>query len=99
MYLACSLVFGPRAYLNVSEKVTVPTFKVMAEVDKYFELSSHPGSGAMVIHSVEGNTATLSTVSHITGCHACDFGSSMWHPAPIRSWSVVMMNLPFQSLR
>jgi hypothetical protein len=40
--------------LNVSEKVTVPTFKVMAEVDKYFELSSHPGSGAMVIHSVEG---------------------------------------------
>jgi 3D (Asp-Asp-Asp) domain-containing protein len=45
--------------LNVSEKVTVPTFKVMAEVDKYFELSSHPGSGAMVIHSVEGNTATL----------------------------------------
>jgi hypothetical protein len=31
----------------------------MAEVDKYFELSSHPGSGAMVIHSVEGNTATL----------------------------------------
>jgi hypothetical protein len=26
--------------LNVSEKVTVPTFKVMAEVDKYFQLSS-----------------------------------------------------------
>jgi hypothetical protein len=31
----------------------------MAEVDKYFELSSHPGSGALVLHSVEGHTATL----------------------------------------
>jgi hypothetical protein len=56
--------------LNVSEKVTVPTFKVMAEVDKYFELSSHPRSGAMVIHSVEEKRP--STVSHITGCHACE---------------------------
>jgi hypothetical protein len=45
--------------ISVSEKVTVPTFKVMAEVDKYFELSSHPGSGALVLHSVEGHTATL----------------------------------------
>jgi hypothetical protein len=44
--------------ISVSEKVTVPTFKVMAEVE-YFELSSHPGSGALVLHSVEGHTATL----------------------------------------
>jgi hypothetical protein len=63
MYLACSLVFGPRAW-SERIKVTVPTFKVMAEVDKYFELSSHPGSGAMVIHSVEGNTATFPRLSH-----------------------------------
>jgi hypothetical protein len=69
---------GPRACLNVSEKVTVPTFKVMAEVDKYFELSSHPRSGAMVIHSVE-ETQPRSTVSHwMSRLRDC---SSMWHPA------------------
>jgi hypothetical protein len=70
---------GPRACLNVSEKVTVPTFKVMAEEDKYFELSSHPRSGAMVIHSVEGNTATLYRLSlDVTPAR---LRSSMWHPA------------------
>jgi hypothetical protein len=82
--------------LNVSEKVTVPTFKVMAEVDKYFELSSHPGSGAMVIHSVE-ETQPLTYVSHWMSrlrLRLVDVASGS-----IRSWSVVMMNLPFQSLR
>jgi hypothetical protein len=51
--------------LNVSEKVTVPTFKVMAEVDKYFELSSHPVRCHG--HSQRGGKHSHAlTVSHIT---------------------------------
>jgi hypothetical protein len=49
--------------LNVSEKVTVPTFKVMAEVDKYF--SALIGSGAMVIHSVEETQPLLPSLTSL----------------------------------
>jgi hypothetical protein len=89
---------GPRAWSERIEKVTVPTFKVMAEVDKYFELSSHP-VGCHGHSQRGGNTATL--LPSLTSLDVTPARLRLVDVASgsIRSWSVVMMNLPFQSLR
>lgn len=52
-------VDDPSLGVSVSERLTAPVLKVSAEVDKYFELTAHPGTGAMTIESTEGRTATL----------------------------------------
>jgi hypothetical protein len=67
--------------LNVSEKVTVPTFKVMAEVDKYFELSSHPGRVPWSFTAWRETQPRSYRLSHHWMSRLRDFGSSMWHPA------------------
>jgi hypothetical protein len=82
--------------LNVSEKVTVPTFKVMAEVDKYFELSSHPGRVPWSFTAWRKHSRSYRLTSlDVTPARLRLVDAS----GSYTGWSVVMMNLPFQSLR